>query len=128
MAGSTQAPTFGTDLITRAGSEALLRQNDEEIRLLESMRSYFSKRAKADQDYAKELSKLRSDRSSATSGLHRTDSSAEEVNPIFKVGLHELQIIFLTISHDMGYSLKSLAVMKICGALTGNCVAGNGVV
>ena len=84
-AGTQQTATFGTDLITRHGSEALLRQNDEEIRMLEAMRTYMAKRAKSDQDYAKELSRLRLDRSVAT-GLHRTESTAEEANPIFKVG------------------------------------------
>ncbi|XP_065186673.1 tyrosine-protein kinase Fer-like [Sycon ciliatum] len=84
MAAMDQAPSFGTDLITRHGSEALLRHNDEEIRLLESMRAYMAKRAKADQDYAKELLKLRADRSTG-SHLHRTESNAtEELNPIFK--------------------------------------------
>ena len=85
MAAMDQAPSFGTDLITRHGSEALLRHNDEEIRLLESMRAYMAKRAKADQDYAKELLKLRADRNTG-SHLHRTESNAtEELNPIFKV-------------------------------------------
>ena len=78
MSGS-QA-TFGTDLLTRTGSEALLRLNDEELRQLESMRVYFAKRSKIDAEYAQSLAKLR-DRAP----LARTDAPGEEPNPIVKV-------------------------------------------
>ena len=50
--------SFGAQLQTKTGGDAIEKLADEEIRLLESIRQHLQKRAKADIDYAAQLYKI----------------------------------------------------------------------
>lgn len=56
--GGDSAVSFGKQLQTKGGSEAVERLADEEIRLLENIRLHLNRRVKADLDYAAAITRV----------------------------------------------------------------------
>lgn len=58
MSGGNQRPRFAVDLLSKSGHEALVKLNENEIKLLEHMKHYMVKRIKVELEYSAALAKI----------------------------------------------------------------------
>lgn len=65
MAEGEQKPRFAVDLLAKTGHEAIVKLNENEIKLLEHMKHYMTKRLKVERDYSAALTKINASASSS---------------------------------------------------------------
>lgn len=73
MAGDIQKQRFAVDLLSKSGHEAIVKLNEAEIKLLEHMKYYMTKRLKVERDYSSALTKINA---SATNSLPDGEQSS----------------------------------------------------
>lgn len=66
MSSGSQRPRFAVDLLSKTGHEAIVKLNENEIKLLEHMKHYMTKRIKVELDYSAALTKINA---SASQGM-----------------------------------------------------------
>lgn len=65
MASVAHKPKFAHDLLSKSGHDAIVKLNENEVKLLEHMKHYMTKRLKVERDYSSALSKINASASNA---------------------------------------------------------------